>query len=475
MCRLSLGTILWDWWENDEIDCSRVNSRNHNLLVLAACAGCLPICKKLVERGMDVNARLEGHDYGTALVAAASMGHVEVTKYLVQAGADVNMLLEEREGKPACALEAAIHSGSVQMLKFLVKEAHADLTTPFSRESTGHALGEAAMSPGVELMKVLLEAGADVNMRFNGHYAQSPLQIKVRNGELESVKYLVEAGADINMQLPTGKYGSALAEACLSTPEMVKYLLGAGADVNMSLKSGRFGSALAAAAYEGAHIEIVKSLVEAGADINKPLEYGDYGSALEAAGAGNEYGDYDVFGYLIDAGADVNMPLEHGQFGSALAATAWTREFYRLEALFKAGVDVNMILKGRDFGSALAIVAAFQNGDGTVKKMLEGGADANVKHPVGRYGSPLIAAAAFGQIESVECLIGAGADVNLKFDGLPYATALQAAKANMSQEDKAWLLRYCKGNEEAVEEFAEDWEEQKPAVVEMLQQHGATD
>lgn len=543
MCRLSLAKILSEWWESADIDLSRLNNRNHNLLALAARAGCVPVCKRLIDRGMDVNARIDGYDHGSALVAAAAMGHTETVKYLVQAGADVNILLEG--GNYRCALEAAIHCESVQTVKYLVEEARADLNLPLRERSTGDLLGEAALAPGIQIMRILLNGGADVNTRLNGYYTESSLAIKIWKGEFKSVKYLVkeagadvnmplqnswgnaleaaaqlqdvnivrflvevggakvnvpstggefgsplaaachgdlanveylvEAGADINMQLPAGIYGSALTAAAMSSkPWNVKNLVESGADVNMSVQGGEFGSALAAAVYEGEDLETVKYLIQAGADVNKPLEHGDYGSALAAAGAGKEYGDENVFPYLIEAGADVNLPLEHGLFGSALAAAAWRRIYYKLEILLNVGADLNVVLKGRDFGSVLAIAAAFSNDDGTVDTLLEAGADANLKHPEGRYASPLISAACFGQTGAVEALINAGADVNAKFDESPYTTALQAAKADMAGEDKVWLLRACNGNEMDAEEFGKEWAEQKPDVVQLLEKHGAT-
>jgi ankyrin repeat protein len=78
-------------------------------------------------------------------------------------------------------------------------------------------------------------------------------------GSAEMVKYLVEQGADVNLPLQTGEYGSALAAATeRGRTETVKYLVEQGADVNLPLQTGKFGSALAATVAIGGSTETVK-------------------------------------------------------------------------------------------------------------------------------------------------------------------------------------------------------------------------
>ncbi|CAG8193731.1 unnamed protein product [Penicillium nalgiovense] len=56
MCRFSLATILWDWWQDADIGISIVNENEESLITISAKVGCLPICEKLLDRGADVNA-----------------------------------------------------------------------------------------------------------------------------------------------------------------------------------------------------------------------------------------------------------------------------------------------------------------------------------------------------------------------------------------------------------------------------------
>ncbi|KAJ5105004.1 hypothetical protein NUU61_002351 [Penicillium alfredii] len=473
MCRFPLSTAVWDWWENAEIDISRLNENGHNQLAIAALVGCLPICKKLVDRGVDVNTRLKGKWNGSALVAATSDGQTDVVKYLVESGADVNVKLSLEEGQYDCALEAAIKRGAVDTVRYLVREAHADIDISLQRSWIGHLLGEAAVLPSVEILTILLDGGADVNTLFTGQRFGSALGAAC-SGQFENVKLLVKRGADVNLQLPNGGYGCALLQACVSDRDLVipRYLVNeAGADANLSLENGEFGSVLAGATCdEFADLDVVKFLVKSGADINKSIEHGKYGSVLAAAAAASEYADLDIFRWLLKEGANVNLPLKHGQFGSALAAAVRAGIHDRIHALIEAGADLNMVLEGRDFGSAFALAAAFEYNFQVPQVLVGAGANVNLKTP-GRYGTPLIAAACFGQKDCVEYLVKNGADVNLAVENSPYPTALQAAKSDIS-EHLPWMhQRY--DNPDDVESFAEDWAEEKPDIVEFLQSKGA--
>ena len=70
---LGFNDILSDWWDCVDFDVSRIKGRGHSLLSLAVMAGSASICKRLIERGANVNQRLETHrTYNSSLVAAVS-------------------------------------------------------------------------------------------------------------------------------------------------------------------------------------------------------------------------------------------------------------------------------------------------------------------------------------------------------------------------------------------------------------------
>ncbi|PYH38702.1 uncharacterized protein BO87DRAFT_455426 [Aspergillus neoniger CBS 115656] len=95
MCRFAFDKILWGWWQNRDINISRLNQRGHDLLTVAAIGGSVPICQHLIAKGVDVNFRIatEGDniDYESAFVAAAHKGRTAAVRCLVESAADVNM------------------------------------------------------------------------------------------------------------------------------------------------------------------------------------------------------------------------------------------------------------------------------------------------------------------------------------------------------------------------------------------------
>ena len=94
----------------------------------------------------------------------------------------------------------------------------------------------------------------------NSH-SDTPLSLAAKQGHCEMVKVLLDKGADINAQ--GGRYGNALQAASFGGyKQVVKTLLDKGADVNA--QGGCYGNALQAALARG-HEQVVKTLIDKGA------------------------------------------------------------------------------------------------------------------------------------------------------------------------------------------------------------------
>ena len=117
------------------------------------------------------------------------------------------------------------------------------------------ALWKAARGGDIDIVEILLAAGADVRT-----WDDQPLRYAAVNGYADIVKLLLEYGADIHVYRD-----SALRIAAIKGYfEIVKILLEYGADANN-------GSLIAAAGHNNA--DIVKLLLEYGADIHKKNDY----------------------------------------------------------------------------------------------------------------------------------------------------------------------------------------------------------
>ena len=513
MCHFSFNAILSDWWQDAEFDVSLVNERGHNLLTLAARAGCTPICKTLIDKGADVNLQVQGRTYGTALVAAAHRGNIETVKCLVEAGANVNTVVGS--GLYQSALIAALFAGNLETAKYLVEEAHADVNQTHTPEGGDEdedfepivlvtPVALAAKTKRLDILKLFVEAGASVNVP---EQSGNPLAVAIRYGNREGAKYLIQkAKADVNLSMVESGFVTILERAAADdrNVEIVKCLVEAGAEVNPA-EYGDMGTPLRAAADgsersgEGSMIEIVKCLVGAGANINKgddqdslvslavskgdmevvrylvelgvELEFpkdfekaievdffegmkfmipkgvdvnmrlsGSYGSALEKVSSCQ--GALPYVKFLVDAGAQVNTVSENG-FGSPLAAAVSPWEGADIDIvkyLIQNGAEVNVSLPHGTYGNAL-IVAASRGNSNVVKHLIKSGARVNASPKHGEYGSALVAAATEkGNVDTVNTLLEAGADVRTVFEIGEYNSAFVAAVESAQDLDMIKVL-----------------------------------
>jgi ankyrin repeat protein len=221
------------------------------------------------------------------LQLAAIAGSHPICECLIQWGADVKELLEDEDY--GNALIAAAAQGRKQVVKLLV-ESGADVNAEVNATS-GSALLAAVSHGNPEVLELLLDAKADPNSQVttwtNGIYKNqgNALITAINLRHKESMKLLVKYGADINAQGQFGQFGSALIAAILNFPEIVSLLIELGADVNMRVAFGVYGSALNAAIYQDlgqTRCEVVQVMLDNGADFDSEFRVGE-GNALHFA------------------------------------------------------------------------------------------------------------------------------------------------------------------------------------------------
>lgn len=131
----------------------------NNQMIVAARMGDLEKVKHLVGKVDDINARekVVGNGY-TALFNAASAGHTDVVKFLIEKGAKLN----ERPGE-ATPLIMASWGGHTDTVLVLL---HAGSNPNAKDESGWSALAHAARKGYFDIARLLIENGADVNVRL---------------------------------------------------------------------------------------------------------------------------------------------------------------------------------------------------------------------------------------------------------------------------------------------------------------------
>ena len=343
-------------------------------LMLAARTGKTDAVRLLIEARADVNAK-EHWGGTTALMWAVAEGHGEAARLLIAAGADVNARshyvaaangrgfegrtpaasrteekVEEFASGWLTPLMFAARDGSVELTRILVA-AGADVNAVAGDGKTALAL--AIFNGGYDVASLLVDRKTDVNKADAQRFTPLFWAVDRRNMEtapnfpwmvtvdpMPLIRKLLDAGANPNALVnntPRGRmregsprivFATALMRAAFAGDlELVKLLLERGADPAIVSKDGEtMVSAAAGLAFiHGYHrgkpgaerLQVVKLFVQRGNDVNQPDDYGI--TPLMAAG---NYGDVAMIQYLIDVGADLGAhdlgKKNDGAFGSSV-------------------------------------------------------------------------------------------------------------------------------------------------------------
>ena len=317
------------------------------LLHLAAYAGWSWMAGKLIGNNGSESVNIIDSLGMRPLHWAAKWGWIDVVEILLTNGADA--IAKDHEGEPA--ITYAAEGGHITLVQLLLRHlAHVE-----SPEKYGDALERASADGHAEIVKFLLDNGADINHhRLRRDKAPDTSSIPILRSRLVTdyldrgpalvaasesnqekiVQLLLEKGADPNIQ-GGASFNALHAASTYGSEAIVKMLLQSGAKVNAP--GGHWGNALQAASYHG-YLPIVETLLMNGADVN--AQGGRHHNALEAAACGNKT---DVARLLLAFGADVNAQVEEefGQSGNALQWALRNGNAELMKLLLDNGADVD--------------------------------------------------------------------------------------------------------------------------------------
>jgi ankyrin repeat protein/transcriptional regulator with XRE-family HTH domain len=156
---------------------------------------------------------------------------------------DINFIDTETGYTP---LIQAIRFKNIDVIKYLIKEYQIslDLDCPDKHKYFLTPLSHTAQMQNLEIMKLLVEAGAEIDAGSRGDRSKetntgnTPLMICAWHGFFDGVEYLVEQGACLNQQDDNGF--TALTKACIkSYPKIVSLLLIKGTDINIRSRENK--------------------------------------------------------------------------------------------------------------------------------------------------------------------------------------------------------------------------------------------
>ena len=312
--------------------------------------GSAEVVTLLIEGGADVNAYCKMYyptDWcadlilWSALHVAAATGRIDIANLLLEAGADIN--LQHHATLASTALQPAIASNSILMVQFLLSKGAA-----FHACGVGwrpHVIRVLHGSVGMDILNALAVADVDFNqiadayelafdeediqrwmdsgalMHWTAEQKGHLLQAVIKQGYSDLVKGMLDAGADVNtssrgkstwcQSINTSSQGwTALQRVNTSSrgrtalqraaeqgyTDTVTLLLSYGADVNAPAADCWGITALEGAALNG-NLKIVFILLKAGAEID-PAPGDRYANTALRAAAG--HGHLDIVSLLLD-------------------------------------------------------------------------------------------------------------------------------------------------------------------------------
>ncbi len=288
-------------------------------------------------------------------------------------------------------------------------------------------LRDAVESGNVELVKFLIDNGANVNC-ISKKYHLYPLRDAFNKGDLEMVRFLIERGADVNIQAGAFKPLQQLAfHTEMDLPEIAQLLIDKGALVDADSKSrSKIWSPLLLATKYG-NSGVVEVLLKNGADPNHKDENGNSSLiwAVLQKRKNVPKSDYlNIISSLLRYKANMNEANDKGY--NAVHYAIYNRRIPEVQLFLANGADPNLT-----FGKASALAMAIQKKSfPLVKILVEAGVNINKVSETGE--SALHFAVAHQTYEIAEFLLDSGINKELRTNqnltALDYAKKIKNSK-----------------------------------------------
>lgn len=368
----------------------------------------------LVNAGANVGAEgpliLGNYGYrwtGPLILKAIQQGNADLVHYLIRVGAktDVYGVSGPKDPVKITALMLAMDSGNIEIIHTILDRGLDVNEINFVRKlrckyctrkrcycyCTGTTvLQEAAALGNLDIVKVLIQYGGNVNAPAYGENGARALHAAVSHGNTEVVEFLLENGADVNhLSNEESVYSRSALTIAMETnhTKIVAMLVKAGADMsvhNFAQANEAYHQTELRKAVLACDLNTIRRLVEHGVQIRLRCESdgqlkSNRKTILQYALHDKKNPENEMFHFLFDKLQETNegvnfLPilLEAVEFGNLGV----------IERLLEAGGDINTIYDTTSEGTGTLLMLAVVYGDrNTILFLLGLGADVNIAVP----------------------------------------------------------------------------------------------
>ena len=280
----------------------------------------------------------------------------------------------------------AIRNNDLSKLGVLVKSNDVNLKD----ERGGTPLMYAATVGGLDAMKLLVSAKADVNAK--NAFDVTPLILS--GTDLAKVRFLAEKGANVNAQSKQGRTALLVAAGYDGGTEIVKFLISKGADLAAHDDAGETALLAATGAND---TETALLLLQKGANVNTS-SLGSHGGGgrtplINAAAEGN----VTLMKALLAKGADVNVAsiaepyqVKNGQIALGLITPLHMAVAFGSPDAVKVLLDAGAKVNAQDVRGMTPLMLAIgtdRANPAVVKLLLDRGADPAIRSKAGENAS----------------------------------------------------------------------------------------
>ena len=266
-----------------------------------------------------------------ALMTACLCGHIDLVRLLLQRGVKVDEVLDDSKDNNLgmTPLTFGSKGGHWDIVKLLHE--HGALLHGARDYDASTPLMHACAQGNLEVVKMLLDLGADINESLHGlscgKYRDSPLLSACLYGHLEIVQFILEHEKFDSLD-KVFKY--AIIEAYeYGSPEIIEELE-SYLDENQSITSKKFINNIFFEACGAGRAKAAKTLLEMSATVDIHTKSGRTG-LMEACHSG--LSTADLIPLLVEYGADVTVKNKKGQDIFSLIRCTWREESSRRKPL----------------------------------------------------------------------------------------------------------------------------------------------